>query len=93
MKTSFTSETSAPLQLDLTANFLIKEKFWIGAMYRTGNSFGAIAQWIFDKKLRIGYAYDVSTNNLQSYHGGSHEVMVSYELKFLKENVVSPRYF
>lgn len=92
-KATFSSEFGAPVQLDLTANFLIKEKFWLGAMYRTGDSFGFIAQWIIDRKLRIGYAYDYTTTNLRMHENGSHEVMVSYELKFLKEKVVSPRYF
>lgn len=92
-KASFTSETGTPIQLDLTANFLIKERVWLGAMYRTGDSFGFIAQWIIDKKLRIGYAYDYTTTNLRNYEHGSHEIMVSYELKFLKERFTSPRYF
>lgn len=92
-KSSFNSNSATPVQLDVSANFLFKEKFWLGAMYRTGDSFGVIAQWIFDKKLRIGYAFDMSTTNMQNYNNGSHEVMVSYELRFLKEEVVSPRYF
>ena len=92
-KATFTSDYGAPVQLDLTANFLIKEQFWLGAMYRTGDSFGFIAQWIFDKKLRIGYAIDFATTDLRSHQNGSHEIMVSYELKFLKEKFVSPRYF
>ncbi|WP_172594485.1 PorP/SprF family type IX secretion system membrane protein [Mariniphaga sediminis] len=83
----------APVQLDLTANFLLAEKFWLGAMFRTTDAFGFIAQWIFDNDLRIGYAYGFSTSKLQNYNGGSHEIMVSYELRTLKELVVSPRYF
>jgi len=92
-KASFTSETGTPLQLDFTGSFLIKDKFWLGAMYRTGSSFGFITQYMFAEKLRIGYAIDFSTNNLKNYNNGTHEVMVSYELKFKKEQVVSPRYF
>ena len=92
-KASFTSETGTPVQFDLTGNFLIKEKLWLGAMYRTGSSYGFIAQWIFDNKLRVGYAIDFSTNNLKNYNNGTHEIMVSYELRFKKEEVVSPRYF
>ena len=92
-KATFSSDFGAPVQLDLTASFLIKERFWLGAMYRTGDSFGFIAQWIIDKKMRIGYAYDYTTSNLQNFHSGSHEIMVSYELRFLKEMFASPRYF
>lgn len=92
-KASFTSETGSPVQFDMTGNFLISEKLWLGAMYRTGSSYGFIAQWIFDKKLRVGYAIDFSTNNMKNHNNGTHEVMVSYELKFKKEEVVSPRYF
>lgn len=92
-KASFTSETGTPLQMDFTGNFLIKEKLWLGAMYRTGSSYGFIAQWIFDNKLRVGYAIDFATNNVKHHNNGTHEIMVSYELKFKKEEVVSPRYF
>lgn len=92
-KATFSSESGAPVELDLTANFLIKEKFWLGAMFRTGDSFGFIAQWIIDKKLRIGYSYDYTTSNLQNFHNGSHEIMISYEMRFLKEMFASPRYF
>jgi type IX secretion system PorP/SprF family membrane protein len=82
-----------PPQFDFTANFLLMEKFWLGAMLRTGDAYGFIAQWIFDKDLRIGYSYDFSTTKLQNYHSGSHEIMISYEMRRLKELVVSPRYF
>lgn len=65
---------------DFTANFLLGEKVWLGANYRTGDSFGFIGQWIFENRLRIGYAVDYSVSPLQSYHNATHEVMISYEL-------------
>ena len=92
-KASFTSETGTPVQFDFTGNFLIKEKLWLGGMFRTGSSYGFIAQWIFENKLRVGYAIDFASNNIKHHNNGTHEVMVSYELKFRKEQVVSPRYF
>ncbi len=59
----------------------------------TANFLINIAQWIIDKKLRIGYSFDYTTSNLRNYQHGSHEIMISYELKFLKERFASPRYF
>jgi type IX secretion system PorP/SprF family membrane protein len=82
----------APVEIDFTANFLLGNKVWLGAMYRTDDSFGFIAQWIFDKKLRIGYATDFTTSNLQSYHTDTHEVMVSYEIG-LKRKWTTPRMY
>jgi type IX secretion system PorP/SprF family membrane protein len=84
--------TGAPLQFDLTANFLLAEKVWLGAMYRVGDAFGFIAQWIFDKKLRIGYGFDYTTSQLQQFNNGTHEVMVSYEIG-VKRNWTKPRMF
>lgn len=82
----------APVEFDLTANFLLRDQIWLGAMYRPGDSYGFIAQWIFDKRLRLGYAIDFTTTKLQSFHNGTHELMVSYELG-LKRKWTSPRMF
>ncbi len=84
--------SGAPVAVDLTANFLIKEKVWLGGNYRVGDSFGFIGQWIFDKRLRIGYAIDFSTNRLRLSQNGSHEIMVSYELGVFRR-WESPRMF
>src|SRR5690606_7617821 len=34
----------APALFDVTANFLFRERIWVGANYRIGDSFGLIAQ-------------------------------------------------
>jgi type IX secretion system PorP/SprF family membrane protein len=83
----------SPFEYDLSANFLLAERFWIGGMYRSGDSFGVIAQWIINRKLRFGYAYDFTTTDLRNYHNGVHEVMISYEFIPAKRKYVSPRYF
>jgi type IX secretion system PorP/SprF family membrane protein len=94
-KPSFMTKTVAgsPFEYDLTANFLLAEKFWIGGMYRSGDSFGAIAQWIINRKLRFGYAYDFTTTDLGNYQNGVHEIMISYEFVYSKRIIISPRYF
>jgi len=84
---------NVPVQFDLTANFLIKEKLWLGATYRTSDAIGAIAQWIFNDRLRIGYAFDFTTSPLQNYHNGTHEIMISYELKSIRNMALANRYF
>lgn len=85
--------SGAPAQMDISANFLIFDKVWLGSMIRTGDSYGFIAQWIIDKKLRIGYAVDFATTQIRNYQNGSHEVMISYELKLNKEKMLSQRLY
>lgn len=82
----------APVEFDFTANFLLKDKVWLGAMYRTGDSFGFIAQWIFDNRLRLGYSVDFTLSKLQRYNNGSHELMVSYEIGY-RRRWSTPRMF
>jgi len=82
----------APIELDLTANFLLGDRFWIGAMYRTGDSYGFLTQWVIDKKLRLGYSIDFSKTRLRTFNTGSHELMISYELG-IKRRWSTPRMF
>jgi type IX secretion system PorP/SprF family membrane protein len=83
----------APLSLDVNANFLLRERIWFGAMYRLGNSFGLLGQYQVNDQLRIGYAFDLATTKLGAYNAGTHEIMLSYDLRFIKGRTISPRYF
>ena len=85
--------TGAPIQFDFTTNFLIADRVWLGAMYRTGDSYGFLAQWIITSSLRFGYSVDFATTQLRNYENGTHEIMVSYELGNIKEKLVSTRLF
>jgi type IX secretion system PorP/SprF family membrane protein len=83
----------APLSLDVNANFLLRERIWFGAMYRLGNSFGLLGQYQVNDQLRVGYAFDLTTTKLGAYNAGTHEIMLSYDLRFIKGRTISPRYF
>ncbi len=83
----------APFQVDLNANFLLSDRVWFGGMYRTGSGFGANLQLIINEKLRLGYAIDYSNKGIYRNNNGIHELMVSYELNFLKTLFRSPRYY
>lgn len=83
----------APLQADLSANFLIKEKLTVGAAYRLSNSLsGAVAFQVSDQVL-IGLAYDRETSQLKQYNNGSFEFVLRYELFKRVDNKISPRFF
>lgn len=83
----------APLSADINANFLLRERIWFGAMYRLGNAFGVMGQYQIDDQLRVGYAFDMTTTRIGAYNAGTHELMIGYDLRFVKGRTISPRYF
>ncbi len=83
----------APVQVDLSANFILYDKFWLGAMYRIGSAFGAMIQVQLIKTIRVGYAYDYTTTYLKRYNSGTHEILVSFDFFTGKNKIRSPRYF
>jgi len=84
---------NAPLSMEGNLSFLFYEKFWLGAMYRHGAAAGLNMMYNINQNLRIGYAYDYQLTSLQKYSYGSHELMLSYDLRSKAKGYKSPRYF
>lgn len=70
----------APISVDVSANFLIQEKFTLGAGYRWDDSVSALAGLQISKDLFIGYSYDYTTTDLNKYNDGSHEIVLRFQL-------------
>lgn len=83
---------SSGLQADLSTNLIVKDRFWIGASYRTGDAFIASLDVLPNAQWRIGYAYDLGLSRLATYHLGSHELMLQYEFGY-RVRARDPRYF
>ncbi len=79
--------------LDVSANFLYKEKFELGATYRLQDSFGAMVNFAVTPELRIGYAYDHIISDLKVTTPSSHEFILLYDLFVPKKVSRSPRFF
>ncbi len=85
---------AAPIQADLTATFIIVKKLLVGAMYRTGDSFGGLVGFDITELLHLGYSYDWSFGlKTGTYNNGSHEVILRYDILFNKKQIHSPRNF
>ena len=84
---------NAPLSMEGNLSFLFYEKFWLGAMYRHGAAAGLNMMYNINQNFRIGYAYDYQLTSLQKYSYGSHELMLSYDLRSKAKGYKSPRYF
>lgn len=84
----------APLQVDLSGNFLINEKFVLGAAWRWSAAASLMAGFHISDQMFIGYGYDLETTRLNNYNSGSHELFLRFELsKKNNEKVISPRFF
>jgi type IX secretion system PorP/SprF family membrane protein len=87
------SAFNAPVSLDVSTNFLINEKFEIGATYRLDDNFGAMINFAISPSMRIGYAYDKVVSTLNVTTPSSHEIILLYDLKIAKKVSRSSRYF
>ena len=83
----------APLQVDLSANFMINDKFVAGLAYRWSAAFSAMVGFQISDSWFIGYGYDLETTRLANYNSGSHELFLRYELFNKYDRIISPRFF
>ncbi|KFF15057.1 PorP/SprF family type IX secretion system membrane protein [Flavobacterium hydatis] len=84
----------APLQTDISANFLFNEKFTAGLAYRINASVSGLVGFQVSNSLFVGYSYDAETTKLANYNSGSHEVFFRFELlSRSKTRMMSPRFF
>ena len=77
--------SGAPLQVDISANFLLNERLILGAAYRWSAAFSALVGFQATESMLIGFAYDRETTELGSseFNSGSYELLVSFELRKL----------
>ncbi len=84
---------NSPLSLDVNAQFIFADKFWVGAVYRLNGSLGGSAQFQINKKMRIGYAYDVSSSWLRAYNSGTHEIFLNFDFNLSNGSKLGMKYF
>ncbi|MFV8466360.1 type IX secretion system membrane protein PorP/SprF [Flavobacterium sp. LB1P62] len=83
----------APLQTDISGNFMFNEKFVVGLAYRWSAALSAMVGFQVSEGLYIGYGYDHDTTNLDNYNSGSHEIFLRYELFKNNNKITTPRFF
>jgi len=86
--------TGAPISFDVNANFLMYDRFEVGASYRWQDAVSLLFNFGVTRSFRIGYAYDYTISEFSNSNtGGSHEVILLYDIDFTKKNLKSPRFF
>jgi type IX secretion system PorP/SprF family membrane protein len=85
----------APLQVDVSANFMYNEKFIMGAAYRWDAAVSGMVGFQLSPAFLIGLAYDREITELGGaiFNDGSFEVILRYDFIRSVGNIKSPRFF
>ncbi|MGB7395146.1 MAG: type IX secretion system membrane protein PorP/SprF [Pricia sp.] len=98
--------SGAPVNANLSTNFLYNDRLTLGAAYRFGNAISGLAGFQVTNSTYIGYAYDYNTSPLGEFSSGSHEIILKFylgrgdgtntnnkELKGKPKQIDTPRFF
>lgn len=85
--------SGSPLQADFSANFLINEKFTLGAAYRWSAAMSAMVGFQASEEIFIGFGYDYQTTDIEDFSDGSYEIMLRFDVFYKPERVLTPRFF
>jgi type IX secretion system PorP/SprF family membrane protein len=85
----------APLAVDVSANFLFKEKLSLGLAYRWSAAWSALAGIQINDKLMLGFAYDREVTELgnTAFNDGSFEFLLRFEILSKYNKLIAPRFF
>lgn len=82
-----------PLAYDINVNFLIGNHLQAGVFTRSFKTYGVIARYEFMEAYRIGYSFEMLTNNFAGMNLPTHEIMISADFALFAHQDVYRRYF
>ncbi|MBL7903326.1 MAG: type IX secretion system membrane protein PorP/SprF [Bacteroidia bacterium] len=82
---------SGQVNTDLNLNFLLYKKLWLGAFYRSDFGPGFLIQYYITSTIRAAYSYDTGIQDARRL-GGSHEIMIGFDMGPKKVKIVNPRF-
>jgi type IX secretion system PorP/SprF family membrane protein len=75
---------AAPTNVTAAIKTTYDKKYWLGLSYNNSKSVGLGLGYVLKERLNLGYAYNMSLSELNTYHNGSHEISISYVLTHKK---------
>jgi type IX secretion system PorP/SprF family membrane protein len=85
----------APVQIDLTSNFLFNDTLTLGVAYRWSAAVTGLVGFQISDQMMIGFAYDRETTALGNaiFNDGSYELFLRFEMFNNYERIITPRFF
>jgi len=84
---------NAPILLTAHVDLIYQDKLWFGVKYRYPDAIGLSLAYQLSEQFRVGYAYDFNFWQREYNINGSHEIFISFDMRFNKSKVMTPRYF
>src|ERR1035437_620748 len=85
---------------DANVNLLWNNMLWAGVSYRLQDAIVPMVGFAWSptpkSTLKIGYAYDLGTSDLKTYHSNTHEILLNYCIKLVPKSKtqshINPRF-
>jgi type IX secretion system PorP/SprF family membrane protein len=84
---------SGPIIADLNLSAHLFNRFWIGGLYRTTDCAGVNFAYQIKEWCMAGYSFDFPLNGKFLNQWGTHEIVISFDLRGKNNAIQSPRYF
>lgn len=79
-------------QADLNLHLILFDRIQTGLSYRSNKSVVGLLMYHVNNQFAIAYSYDIGFGKTVGYMGGSHEIMIRYDFRYIID-VINPRYF
>jgi hypothetical protein len=74
------STSSSNFQPELNLKLQYRDLLWAGGSYRYQNGYAAMVGLNVGNTFNVGYAYDLTTTNLNTVSRGTHELIIGFLL-------------
>lgn len=81
-----------PMSSDFNLSAVLRDRLLVGFTYRTDKSMEGIVHMQVTERLNLGYAYDYMSAPVRGYIGGSHELVMGFDLYQLESKFHTPRF-
>lgn len=85
--------TEGETAADISINALFANTIWAGVILRNFNGVAITTQVQVNRSFRLGYSFELPTNQLVQNNFGTHEVSLLVELNLFKDHFDIERYF
>lgn len=83
---------SLPFNADINVSATAYQRLLLGLTYRTSGGIVGIIHVQASRRVNIGYAYDHMVSALNGYSGGTHEVVLGYDIVRDNFKFLTPRF-